>query len=95
MKNLYLAVLLIMSSWFAVPVVAETTAPASVITVNINNASAAEIAETLQGVGQSKAEAIVAYREANGSFDSVESLSEVKGIGAATVEKNRARISLE
>lgn len=96
MKAIYLAVLLVLSSWLALPVVADTSAaPASVISVNINSASAAEIAETLQGIGAAKADAIVAYREANGSFASVESLSDVSGIGAATVEKNRARISLQ
>lgn len=96
MKAVYLAVLLVLSSWFALPAVADTSAtPASVVSVNINSASAAEIAETLKGVGAAKAEAIVAHREANGSFASVEALSDVTGIGAATVEKNRARISLQ
>ena len=40
--------------------------------VNINTASAEEISENLKGIGPSKAEAIVAYREANGAFDHVE-----------------------
>ncbi|MFZ2289701.1 MAG: ComEA family DNA-binding protein [Halopseudomonas yangmingensis] len=74
-----------------VPAFAEGTHPS----VNINAASAAELAEVLQGVGQAKAEAIVAYRETNGSFTSAQSLADVKGIGAATVERNLQRISLE
>ncbi|WP_439102019.1 ComEA family DNA-binding protein [Congregibacter sp.] len=57
--------------------------------VNINNASAVELAEGLNGVGGSKAEAIVRYREQFGPFESIEELSEVTGIGAATVERNR------
>ena len=41
-----------------------------------------------------KAEAIVAWREANGQFKSADQLAEVKGIGLKTVEKNRDRILL-
>lgn len=62
--------------------------------VDINRASAAEIAEALHGVGLAKAEAIVAWREQNGPFQSVEQLAEVKGIGLKTVEKNRDRLQL-
>ena len=39
-----------------------------------------------------KAQEIVSYREMFGSFHSVEELAYVKGIGVATVEKNRQRI---
>lgn len=62
--------------------------------VNINTADAQELADGLQGIGGSKAEAIVRYREQFGDFESVEELSEVTGIGAATVERNRGRITL-
>ena len=63
--------------------------------VNINVADAATLAEMLQGVGPNKAAAIVHYREMNGPFLTVESLSEVQGIGARTVEINRDKITLE
>lgn len=63
--------------------------------VNVNQASATEIAAALNGVGQAKAEAIVAYRKAHGDFKSVEALSQVKGIGAKTIEKNKADILLD
>ncbi|PLA75403.1 competence protein ComEA [Hydrogenovibrio sp. SC-1] len=63
--------------------------------VNVNQANADEIAAALTGVGKVKAEAIVAYREAHGHFKSVESLSQVKGIGDKTVEKNKADILLK
>ena len=56
--------------------------------VNINTASAVELAEALNGVGESKAKAIVQFREANGSFTSAEQIVEVKGIGQSTFEKN-------
>jgi competence protein ComEA len=63
-------------------------------TVDINAANASELAAALDGVGQSKAEAIVDYREANGPFGSIDDLALVKGIGAATVDRNRERISV-
>ena len=60
--------------------------------VNINTADAATIDRVLLNIGPSKAEAIVAYRKANGPFRSAEQLAMVKGIGLKTVEKNRDRI---
>jgi len=63
--------------------------------VDINVATAAEIATSLNGVGPAKAQAIVDYREANGPFVSVDQLTDVKGIGAATIEKNRTQIIIE
>lgn len=47
--------------------------------VNINTATAEQL-QTLPGIGQAKANAIVAYREANGSFSSIEDLRQVPGI---------------
>jgi competence protein ComEA len=58
--------------------------------LDINSADA--IAAALDGVGLTKAQEIVAYREMFGNFHSVEELADVKGIGPATVEKNRQRI---
>ena len=63
--------------------------------VNINSASAVEISKALKGVGLKKAKAVVAYREANGAFESLEALTMVKGIGSRTLKKNSARILLE
>ena len=63
--------------------------------VNINTADAEKIADELKGIGLSKATAIVAYREQNGPFESIEQLTEVKGIGLKTVEKNRTEILLK
>lgn len=60
--------------------------------VNINTADAATIAAALNGVGMAKAEAIVAYRSEHGPFRSADQLVQVRGIGLATVEKNRDRI---
>ena len=62
--------------------------------VNVNTADAATIAAALNGVGESKAEAIVAYRQEHGPFKSPEQLAQVKGIGLKTVEKNRDMIEV-
>ena len=62
--------------------------------VNINTADAATIDAVLINVGPAKAQAIVEYRKANGTFKSAEELAMVKGIGLKTVEKNRDRIEV-
>ena len=60
--------------------------------VDINSADAKTLAEGLNGVGMSKAEAIVAYRDEHGPFASAEDLTQVKGIGDKIIEKNRDAI---
>ena len=65
------------------------------VPVDINKADASTLAAELNGVGASKAAAIVAYREANGSFRSIEELTNVKGIGDKTLEKNRSNLVIE
>ena len=62
--------------------------------VDINTADAATIDRVLLNIGPSKAEAIVAYRKANGALQEPEQLAMVKGIGLKTIEKNRDRIVL-
>ncbi len=52
--------------------------------INVNTASASAL-ETLPGIGATKAEAIIADREANGPFASCQDVSRVTGIGPATV----------
>jgi competence protein ComEA len=63
--------------------------------IDINTADAVTLARVLNGVGPAKADAIVAYREANGPFQHIDELDKVKGIGAATVELNRAVMSVQ
>jgi len=63
--------------------------------VNVNTASAEEISESLKGIGLSKAQLIVEYREANGSFLHVDELVNVKGIGLKTVDQNRDLIIVQ
>lgn len=70
------------------------TSPAAT-SVNINTASAQALAENLKGVGESRALEIVRYRESYGSFESVDELADVKGIGKSTLDMNRSVIILE
>ncbi|OQK17122.1 hypothetical protein AU255_04265 [Methyloprofundus sedimenti] len=63
--------------------------------IDINKASAKEIATSLNGIGDKKAEEIVDYREKHGDFKSIDELSNVKGIGVKTIEKNRNNIKLK
>ena len=80
-----------------VAAVAEEAPSAPVVAaeaVDINTAGVEELAARLSGVGASRAEAIVRYREQFGPFESVEELTEVTGIGAATLERNRSVIRL-
>lgn len=63
--------------------------------VNINTASAEELSEALKGVGPSKAQAIVAYREEHGPFTSAEALQNVPGIGPSTLSRNESRVVVE
>jgi len=63
--------------------------------ININQADAKTIAKNLKGIGEKKAEAIVAYRDLHGPFKNHKALTAVKGIGAKTVEKNRDDILFE
>lgn len=63
--------------------------------VDINTADAATIARELQGIGLSRAQAIVAYREKNGAFRSADDLRKIKGIGEKVLELNRANIKVD
>ena len=63
--------------------------------VNINTASAVEIAESLNGVGEARAAAIVTYREQIGPFISADQLLQIKGVGEKILEKNRDNIVIK
>jgi competence protein ComEA len=65
-----------------------------IVKVNINTASAAELAMSLTGVGQRRAEAIIALREQLGGFSDANQLMQVKGIGPRLIELNKERIEL-
>jgi competence protein ComEA len=61
--------------------------------VNLNKASLDELC-TLPGIGPVKAQSIIDYRKQSGGFTSVEEIVKVKGIGAKTFEKIRARLAI-
>ena len=82
LKNILLATLIATS----------TITSSFAVMININKADAETIAENLVGI--SKAKAIVEYRQENGKFESVEELTNVKGIGEKTLDKNRADIAV-
>ena len=60
--------------------------------VDINTADAETISAELNGIGMTKAKAIVEYRQKHGPFKNPEDLSLVKGIGDRTVELNKENI---
>ena len=61
--------------------------------VNINTASAAELT-TISGIGESRAQAIIAYREANGGFGSIEDIKKVEGIKDGLFAKIKDKITV-
>jgi len=65
------------------------------VTVNVNEADAATLANALVGIGITRAQAIVDYREKHGPFYSAEELTAVKGIGKSTIARNLARITVQ
>jgi len=79
----------------ALPNLSPVAQTEEVKTVNINTGSAQEISAVLVGVGEKRAEQIIELREQLGGFTEVEQLLDVKGIGAKTLEKNRAFITIK
>ncbi len=99
MKRIFCFIAMIVSFTLGAPttVVAQTVEKPTEVSdalnkVDINTADAATLALALDGIGMAKAQEIVAYRELNGEFKSIEELAQVKGIGEATIAKNRDRI---
>jgi competence protein ComEA len=78
----------------AVSPATEMTAKPHSAKVDLNGADAATLQRELLGIGEAKAKAIVAYRDSNGAFSSVEELLEVKGIGKAILDKNRDKLEV-
>lgn len=62
--------------------------------INLNTATEAELTQ-LDGIGAKKAQDIILYREMIAPFASVDDLDKVKGIGKATVDKNRNRLTVQ
>ncbi len=62
--------------------------------VRLNRATESEL-QTVSGIGQKRAQDIIAYREANGPFRSVDDLKNVSGIGEKTLEKLRDAFTVD
>jgi competence protein ComEA len=62
--------------------------------VDLNSADAATLAKELDGIGLSRAKAIVEYRERNGKFRSVDEVLNVKGIGPQVLEQNKGNLQV-
>jgi len=73
---------------------AENVSPRLVGTVNINTATPEQL-ELLPGIGESRANAVVAIRKQRGGFKSVDELTEVKGIGEVALERLRPFVRTE
>lgn len=83
-----------------ISVVASTTASSAMSQegneskVNLNTATEADL-QTISGIGAKRAADIVAYREANGGFKSVDDLNNVSGIGDKTMESIRPYVTVD
>ncbi len=96
MKNAKLVFVSLFLAALSGPIIAaelDTAHPAESV-VNINQASAVELAERLTGIGEEKAAAIIEYRETHGPFQSAQELVDVKGVGEAILSANESRIEL-
>ena len=71
-----------------IPKKGESTTPSTATTSDLISLSHATVQDlqTLPGIGEAKANAIVAYREEHGSFKTVDELTNVAGIGEKTLE---------
>lgn len=62
--------------------------------VDLNRATESELC-TLPGIGQTRAQAIIAYREASGGFRSIDEIQNVSGIKSGTYEKIKNKIKVQ
>ncbi|WP_049721645.1 ComEA family DNA-binding protein [Gilvimarinus polysaccharolyticus] len=97
MKRLFCSFLIALTAAVLSPagsLAAESETKASISApININTANAQKLTE-LKGVGESKAQAIIAWRDKNGPFKKIEQLLEVNGVGQATLDNIRKNIVL-
>ena len=78
---------------FGLAALTQAAGSAAAGLVNINTANA-EGLQTLPGIGPAKAQAVINYRELHGPFASIEEITNVSGIGAATYENIHSLITV-
>ncbi len=74
--------------------ISKSDAPLLASKVDVNTATAENLAENLKGIGLKKAEAIVQWREKNGNFTHIDQLLEVKGVGQKIIDLNKSKINI-
>ena len=87
-------VLMILSVSFIISSLSFAEKSDSKFPININQATVKELS-ALPGIAKKKAEAIIAYREKNGKFSTIEDIKKVEGIGKDIFEKIKDHIVLE
>lgn len=92
---LLVGMLLVYPLWGAWP---QNAVPAQLLldqsqTIDLNKADFDALC-ALPGIGEKKAQAILAYREAHGSFETLEELLNVPGIGEKTLQKLKNKVTL-
>ena len=97
MKRIVTGILLLCVLGVAIPTIVCAAETAEVVAqtakVSLNAGSAADL-QVLPGIGEVTAERIIAYRDLNGPFASVDDLVKVKGVGSKTLEKIRPMLEL-
>ena len=84
MKKMVNVLLMLVAGLMALPAFAA---------LNINTATQSEL-EAVKGLGPAKAQSIIAYREANGNYKSLDDLDNVKGFGKASIEKLKGELTV-
>ena len=79
--------------WMLLAVLAVQPVAGGEKPIDINKAPVSELVK-INGIGNAKAQAIVDYREQNGSFKSVDDLTLVQGIGEKTLERLRPQVTV-
>ena len=73
--------------------ISDSSSSSNTDVININTANKEQLMK-ISGVGKTKAEAIISYREKNGDFKKKEDITKVHGIGKATFEKIKDKIEV-
>ena len=93
-KFLVLSLVVVVIAVFAPAVWSQPAQEQGTEKVNINTATAEEIAQ-LKNIGSTYAVRIVEYRQENGPFEKPQDILKVKGIGEKTYELNKDKIIVE